>query len=338
VGTDNQTTPIPIERFREEVLARLKAESASDPRYATHSKAFRLLESAGAARTVDLTPVVIDRFMASLQGASTTKDKYLNLAKSICREAVEKSYLDHSPFDVRPDQWKRSGVYDPRATNRRLLTTPVQLAAVLDYLKSKATADLIDHRFYALAMIMTYTGMYAIDALMLKVNDIDFVQGMILAGQNHGKPTKHRRPLPMSSELAKALTDWIQDRGIPHNRRAKLDFAKADEIRRLKSEGVDNKELARRFGVKPHTIEVLLRGKLWRPGTLDRVAQSIWLFPDFRDRQNDAPSRNGLKIKFDRQLKAAALACNLDRLRLDDFLFNHRHNVVPCVRVLKPRS
>ncbi len=334
-------TPVPIGRLRDEVIGETVGGRHSQTTSSALRKIFRIAEALGARTTDDLTPELLDRFAAGLDGAESTQTVLLSRFRRVCGFAVGKKYLGRSPFESRPDLAERIRRAFPTVRKQPRLHSFVQFKDVLAYLESRAGASVVDHRLYTLAALVAFTGHTPSDVYRLKVADIDFQAGRILVPYRKAQRNHTPGVIPMAPDLVPILKCWLTRRAQPPGSKMKLDEVKAAELRRLKAEGWSTRDLAERFGVARTTIYYVLQRKSWGHVPCDgkvtlRVSDSEWLFPGFR------PGTSGPLPSLDYRsaalLKGAGEAVGVENLRLKDLTYMFTYCVAPAIMMLKPEQ
>ncbi|WP_422930091.1 tyrosine-type recombinase/integrase [Singulisphaera sp. PoT] len=82
---------------------------------------------------------------------------------------------------------------------------------MLELLRSRSKKNWSAGRLHALAAVYAFTGLRRNEALRLRVEDVDLVQGVIFVRPNGGrlKTKKSRAPVPCPAALGKILCNWL---------------------------------------------------------------------------------------------------------------------------------
>jgi integrase len=342
--TTKTVKSVPIGQFRDEVYNPATADGSLNDTNLIRVT-LRRMEKLGAVTTADLTPEMLDRFASAIDGETlrpSTVRSYLFGLRKACAAAVERGFLAVSPFDNRPELVERSqparhSVDGPR----QRLYSPTQFKAVLDGMGVRASESFVNHRAFAVAAVIAYTGLRHTDAARLRVEDIDFENELIRVPH---RARRGRTPgaIPMPAELSQILREWLRQRGELARRLHKFDDVTAEEIRKLAGEGQSHGELAERYGIRSvSTVSRVVRGLTWSssklggPGKL--AAGSEWVFPQIgRGFTSTRPwiaaaPNHGWKV-----LKDVAEAVGAKGLTLGDLRYIHKRYVVPAVITLNP--
>lgn len=173
----------------------------------THAGMSKALEDfAAATGVVDLEQLdteSVARFVGSrVDGnANTTRSKlrYLRTATNV---ALEEGWLARGP------RWSRLW---PRATPaRRTHLDHDQVARLLTHLARQSWRSWVDHRLYALASIVAYTGLRRNEALYLRVEDVRLSERfLVVSGRRRLKTESSAAPVPIPPELWPILGVWL---------------------------------------------------------------------------------------------------------------------------------
>ena len=120
--------------------------------------------------------------------------------------ALTKKYIRFSPFDVRPlEQWVQ--LEDPGCVRHHALTT---IGVVLSHLARRSTESWQEHRLYALAATVAYTGVRAGEAQHAWVEDFRLDDGILEISPRRRKKTRaSAQPVPLPRDLATILQAWL---------------------------------------------------------------------------------------------------------------------------------
>jgi integrase len=155
--------------------------------------------------TADLVPAAIVDWKASRPGRTpVTTNSLLAYARTAARYAVDCGYLERSPFDA-----KSFRVRQGRKRVRRHLTR-LELARLLAYLESRHELGWHDGRLHALAVLVSHTGLRAMEALRLRVEDLDLDRELlsVVARQGRLKTEGSEATIPIPPAAIGCLRRW----------------------------------------------------------------------------------------------------------------------------------
>jgi integrase len=203
--------PVPLERWRDEVLAEYRPGLKAPTTRIRMTQALReLVELAGpGATTRDLTAELIARFAtARPQRRAETTNGLLRAARTACNLAIARGYLRTSPFAGRRFWARPDAPTGPRHHGR------AEIARVLAHLQD-GIAGWAGHRLYALAAVYAYTGLRRDEALRLRVEDVDLGRGFVFVRPNGRslKTAASHAPVPCPAALVAILAAWIPRSG-----------------------------------------------------------------------------------------------------------------------------
>jgi integrase len=215
--------PIPWAEFTAEVMTLyapgLRAHSTCTMIRSTLDQ----LTALGLTSTADLTAATVARFIASRppeQSANTTYS-YVARLRAICTLAEAQGYVRVSPFRLRRC-WVRRG-----APARKRHHTPSDVARCLALARSEVSGKTgwprwKAHRTYVALALVAYTGLRKMEALRLRVEDVD-LPGRVLwvrarAGA-HLKTESSEAPVPLPDELVNIISEWLPCLALPAVRR-----------------------------------------------------------------------------------------------------------------------
>jgi integrase len=157
-----------------------------------------ILPKWGSYRLQDVTAVAVERWLESLSYAPATKTKVKGVFGTLFRHGMRYRWAATNPIALVRCSSKRVSAPD--------ILTPVEIRAILSELSEPART---------VTMLAAITGMRRGELFGLKWEDLDIEQRTIrivrsLVDQIEGKPKTEtsRKPLPMSNDLAAALTSW----------------------------------------------------------------------------------------------------------------------------------
>jgi integrase len=152
----------------------------------------------GSYRLQDVTAVAVERWLESLPYAPATKTKVKGVFGTLFRHGMRYQWVSTNPIALVRCSSKRVEVPD--------ILTPLEIRAILGELHEPART---------VTMLAAITGMRRGELFGLKWEDLNFERRTLrivrsLVDQIEGKPKTEtsRKPLPMSDDLAAALTSW----------------------------------------------------------------------------------------------------------------------------------
>jgi integrase len=213
--------PIPWADFSAEVLALyappLRAASTRDK----VRQALRQVAALGVASTAEIGPQLVARFVAAQPPANSpnTTRGLLSSLRACCNYALDQGYCRASPFNRRR-RWVRASAPLVKKFHSR-----EEIARVLDMMRRdvgrKARggwAEWRARRLYALASTVAYTGLRKMEALRLRVEDIDLPGRMLLIVERSGgrlKTVSSAAPVPLPDALVPVLAEWLPHLVLP---------------------------------------------------------------------------------------------------------------------------
>jgi len=173
----------------------------------TRTKMAQVLAELGefAGSTADLTPANVNRWVESRPDRiAITFNGLIAYLKRACNYSVSRGYLDRSPFASESFRLRVG-----RSRRRRHLSR-VELAALLVHLESRHRETWRDGRLYALAMLSCHTGLRAMEALRLRVEDVDLDGGTleVVARSLRLKTEASEATIPIPPAAIPALREW----------------------------------------------------------------------------------------------------------------------------------
>lgn len=172
----------------------------------------------GVRRTSDLTPATIQKWMDSHPDRKPiTAHSLLRSLRKACSYAKTMGYLKVDPFDFRsPSEWLLIDEADDVEDFDRHRTADEvsRLLALLDREASLGSWE--SGRLKALVYTFAFTGMRKMEALGLKVADVDLPNRTIFIRTNEKRKLKTRgsgQPVGIAERLAVALAEWMPRTG-----------------------------------------------------------------------------------------------------------------------------
>lgn len=212
-----EVTPIPLARFRDEVLELYRPPLRAKGTFIKIRQVLDLVVALAGpgATTAELAPDLVARFVqARPEGESPNSTiSLLNSLRAACSYAELRGYLRVSPFRFRK-QW----VKPSRSTRGHHARE--EIARVLELLAHDAAtrrgwAGWRAARLYAMVATTAYTGMRRNEVLYLQAEDVDVEGRMVLIVERdgrHAKTAASAQPVPMPDALAAILAGWLARR------------------------------------------------------------------------------------------------------------------------------
>jgi integrase len=209
---------INMTRLSEELLA---IYAPPHRRIATTRKMGQLLRELrelGATSSADLTPQLVARWVSAHPERKPISNHSLLISfRAACTYAKKSGYLRMSPWEIRKD-WLplEDDDEDEQLPTRHLSIAEVQ--AILGQAATEAMAGGFEaRRLHALVATYAYCGLRKMEALGLKLTDVDFQSGVIRLRSRRRHRFKTRSsaaPVPLPPELGTILRRWIDTRSV----------------------------------------------------------------------------------------------------------------------------
>lgn len=163
--------------------------------------------------TAGLRPELVARFIASQPATISvnTKNSRLRALRAMCGYAEAMGYLDVNPFRLRKFFLRPGPPKEKRHFSREEIARVLAQAAHEVTLK-KGWAQWRARRSEALIALIAYTGMRKMEALCLKLEDVDLQNRVIMLKGNEFRQLKtpaSGQPIPIPAALAPILADWM---------------------------------------------------------------------------------------------------------------------------------
>ena len=196
---------VPVSHTVAELIAHYKLVELESSRHTArvrqvykHNLDHLILPQWGDYRLQDVTAVAVERWLESLPYAPATKTKVKGVFGTLFRHGMRYQWAAYNPIALVRCSSKRVEAPD--------ILTPEEIRGILGELSEPART---------VTMLAAITGMRRGELFGLKWEDLDFDKRTIrivrsLVDQMEGLPKTEtsRKPLPMSDELAVALTSW----------------------------------------------------------------------------------------------------------------------------------
>jgi integrase len=201
--------------FRGRVLELYKPPLRAKATYAKMRHALDdLATAAELTMAAELTTSAIAKFVTKRpdgQSANTT-DSLLRSLRTACNFAVGFGFIPVSPFALR-SQWVR-----PTKPRHKQHHSREEIACVLDFMRRDVEAkrgwpQWRARRLYALTALVAFTGLRKMEALLLRVEDIDRSLRMVfVVARSALKTALSEAPVPIPPPLDPILGDWLTHR------------------------------------------------------------------------------------------------------------------------------
>jgi integrase len=201
------STPMPFGQFKDEMMATyVVGHSCAHHTRRKLLTVFGQLERLGVASTDQLTPDLIGRYIASQPKTLSPYTVRGNLmsVRTICSHAEGRRALAISPFRLkRLSKWIRVGP----PTGKRHLTAD-EVRRVLDLMRADVASKQgwalwRARRLYALTSLVAYTGLRAMEAQCVWVEDVDLAGRLInLVPRGPHLPAEGAAPARFKTEAA----------------------------------------------------------------------------------------------------------------------------------------
>ncbi|MDB5349451.1 MAG: site-specific recombinase XerD [Planctomycetota bacterium] len=200
--------PVPLPQWSEEVAAFYAGKAQTTRLKAAQALRMAIGLAGPDATTEALTPELVARFAASRpEIRPATMDGLMRSLRAACNLAVSRGQLAGVPFSPETPWPSLKSVPALRSRHH----SRAELARFLAALAAGATTwD--GGRLYALGAVYTYCGLRRNEALRLRVEDVDFRQGILRVVRRNGKALKtvaSEAAVPMPKALVAILKAWV---------------------------------------------------------------------------------------------------------------------------------
>jgi integrase len=202
-----RATPVSLAKWRALVL-----EVYSAKRPTTRGRIRQAVEEAivlagGPRATTEALTASLAARMASSRPdrATSTTNGLLAGLRAACGLAIRRRWVDPTWLDGAT--WRLAERESPRVRHHGR----AELARVLAALE-RGAVDWSSWRLYALVAVLAYTGVRKMEALRLRVADVDLKAGVLWVCP-HGRPLKtpgSEAPVPVPEALARVLRGWLR--------------------------------------------------------------------------------------------------------------------------------
>lgn len=186
-------------------------------RLATFKKmdsALREFEALGVAKTSEITPILITRWIERHQARKPiTNATVLGTFRAACNYAKTMGYLRITPWDVRKD-WIEVPDEDPDEPPTKRHHSIEDISRVLKLASEEAGGGGWEEaRLHALVNTYAFTGLRKMEALGLKRNDVDLAGRIIKVRSRRKRTLKTKasaQPVGIADDLAVILDLWLR--------------------------------------------------------------------------------------------------------------------------------
>jgi integrase len=210
--------PIPWPEFRKEFEGLYSPALAACATRAKMRQVLNELEALGIASTADLAVPLVTRYIESRPPGQSpwTLHGMLASLRAICSYAERAGYLRISPFRLRKlSRWVRlTPLEGRRHCSRDDIRRLLELLA-RDVETLEGWAQWRARRLQTVVAIIAYCGLRKMEALRLRVADVDLVNRIIHVRPAPGarlKTATSQAPVPIPAALVPILTNWAAHR------------------------------------------------------------------------------------------------------------------------------
>ncbi|MBW4039194.1 MAG: site-specific integrase [Acidobacteria bacterium] len=196
---------VPVSRTVAELISHYTETELESGRHTTrvqqvyrHNLNDIILPEWGKYRLQDVRPIAVERWLEKMPYAPATKTKVKGVFGTLFRHGMRYQWAPNNPIALARCSSKRVETPD--------ILTPLEIRGILGELSEPART---------VTMLAAITGMRRGELFGLRWEDLDFERRTIrivrsLVDQIEGKPKTEtsRKPLPMTDDLASALTCW----------------------------------------------------------------------------------------------------------------------------------
>jgi Recombinase len=156
--------------------------------------------------TADLTPRVIEDFVATCEGLSPSRrSQLLERLRTFSNMAMEWGCLSRNPFETYP----LPKVKTLKRPFEKLRPNSDEISRLMAYLESRKDTW-TGHRLYAFTATVLHAGLTPREAMKLTLPDCDLARGVIrVPGRAESCRSKYPPEVPISPPLAEILSGWI---------------------------------------------------------------------------------------------------------------------------------
>ena len=205
---------IPFTRLSEEMLAIYSPPHRRPATLKKMRRALYELEAAGCRRSVDLSPLLLTRWASQHTDRKPISSASVLISiRAVCTYAKKMGYIRVSPWEIRKD-WlpiEDDAEDGPEPVRHHSIAEVrgVLIRAEVEALRGGWE----EARLHALVTTYAYTGLRKMEALGLKVGDIDFRERVIVVKSRSRRRLKTRAsaaPVGIPKELMPVLTRWVK--------------------------------------------------------------------------------------------------------------------------------
>ncbi len=204
VSTSDVTVDEVIAHYKETELADTNRKTARTKQVYEHQLDNVISPKWGSHRLQDVKPIVVENWLNAMPVAPGTRYKTKGVMSILFQHAMRYEWAASNPIRL----VRQSAI----PVQEEIVLTPVEVSALLSELHDP---------FRTLILLASVTGLRRGELFGLKWEDIDFAEAEIrvmrsVVDQVEGPPKTlaSRSPVPMSSELASALSHWRTQTGF----------------------------------------------------------------------------------------------------------------------------
>ena len=169
-----------------------------------------LAEDGRISTSADLSPAALWRWMRRYPGRTPiTSAVHLRNLRVLANYAVGRGCLTASPFSF--DRKLTKAAHAKKADRRRHHSL-LEIGCVLGHLRDRSRSSWEGGRLHALAALVAFTGVRALEAQFAEVDDFDLVDGFFRVEPKPDHPLKtdsSERDVPIPPPLAAILAGWL---------------------------------------------------------------------------------------------------------------------------------
>jgi integrase len=189
--------------FREELVLSYQADRRAKKTITKLKQVFDEMAEF-VTTTADLTFQNLQRWKLSRPNREPiTFNGLMAYLRAICNQAIALGYLDKSPFVGVRYRLK------VRRNRKRKHLSRDEVGRLLAYLEVRQSLSWKDGRLYALTMLLAHTGLRAMEALQLRVEDVDLQTGLLeVVARQDLKTVESEATIPIPPAIVPCLAAW----------------------------------------------------------------------------------------------------------------------------------
>jgi integrase len=201
-------------RFRAEVEELYQDPDIARKTYLQMRQILGEFEAIGIMKTSQMDELAIVRWKKAHPDRGSWRVRSLLLTwRAACNIAARKGYLRVSPFTVRKmDHWIKPA--EPQCVGHHPLAS---IGLVMRHLRDRSAGSWEDHRLYALAATVAWTGVRAGEAQHAMVADFRLFDGVLMIDPRRRRKTRaSAQPVPIAPALDAIVRPWLPLAGSVH--------------------------------------------------------------------------------------------------------------------------